>query len=460
MPERIQKTPLQLRKSPFSLAAIFDQVFFVFAGVASFWLAWLVFREAWHTGVWWMAVLFMVVWAVVAYLALPRAHRILSSWYVPNYFFGRTLTADGLVGDPVNVALTGTEAQLHHAFQSAGWHLAEEITLRSAFRTVVSTIRGTSFPSAPVSSLFLFGRRHDFAYQQEVDGSPHKRHHIRVWRCPAGWLLPGGHKVDWLAAATFDRSVGLSLFTFQITHKIDEDIDIERDYVVGSLELVQGVQVRLIKDFSTGYHSRNGGGDSIKTDGDLPVVDLSRAKVDLVDSDDYEVPVVPYAAEGDESLLLQLWQKRPPQILVGSILVVVATTLSLVALAGDVLNWAPLSKLGAIADQGMGIGVFLSAIAADSDSLTRIAIIVSSIMAIIELYLALRVLRGGGRSRTVLLAIASITVLVGLLGFGASPGYVPIELLFFIGFHLMIVMAYSSDSARKYANVRARVVKS
>ena len=30
----------------------------------------------------------------------------------------------------------------------------------------------------------------------------------------------------------------------------------------------------MIRDFSTGYHSRNGGGDTIQTDGDLPVIDL------------------------------------------------------------------------------------------------------------------------------------------------------------------------------------------
>ena len=55
---------------------------------------------------------------------------------------------------------------------------------------------------------------------------------MRFWRCPEGWQLPGGYAVDWLAAGTYDRSVGLSLFTLQVTHKIDADTDIERDYIV------------------------------------------------------------------------------------------------------------------------------------------------------------------------------------------------------------------------------------
>lgn len=30
----------------------------------------------------------------------------------------------------------------------------------------------------------------------------HNAHHIRFWYCPPGWVLPGGGRVDWLAAAT------------------------------------------------------------------------------------------------------------------------------------------------------------------------------------------------------------------------------------------------------------------
>lgn len=108
-----------------------------------------------------------------------------------------------------------------------------------------------------------------------MDGSPEKRHRVRFWRCPDGWLLPGGRRVDWLAAGTFDTSVGLSLFTLQVTHRIDADTDIERDHIVASVrEADPRVVVEVLRDFSTGYHSRNGGGDSIRTDGDLPIVDV------------------------------------------------------------------------------------------------------------------------------------------------------------------------------------------
>ena len=92
-------------------------------------------------------------------------------------------------------------------------------------------------------------------------------------------MLPGGYAVDWLAAGTYDRSVGLSLFTLQVTHKIEENTDVERDYIVETVSAASPeVEVEVIDNFSTGYHSRNGGGDLIITDGNLPIIDADGSR--------------------------------------------------------------------------------------------------------------------------------------------------------------------------------------
>ena len=176
----------------------------------------------------------LAFWVLLAYLVLPRLHRILTTIYVPDYFIGRARTSDGLLGDPVNLAFLGEAEQIHAAMAAAGWTRADPVTLGSSWRIVTSTLTRRSYGEAPVSPLFLFGRQQDFAYQQEVDGNPAQRHHVRFWRCPDGWLLPGGYRVDWLAAGTFDTAVGLSLFTLQVTHRIDADTDIERDHIVAT----------------------------------------------------------------------------------------------------------------------------------------------------------------------------------------------------------------------------------
>nr|WP_243847362.1 LssY C-terminal domain-containing protein [Microbacterium ulmi] len=180
-----------------------------------------------------------------------------------------------MLGDPVNLAFMGVEEQLHAVMREARWTRADPVTPRSSWRIVTATLTRRSYDEAPVSPLFLFGRQQDFAYQQEVAGNPAQRHHVRFWRCPDGWLLPGGRRVDWVAAGTFDTAVGLSLFTLQITHRIDADTDVERDHIVKTVtDADPRVAVDVIRDFSSGYHARNGGGDSIRTDGDLPIVDV------------------------------------------------------------------------------------------------------------------------------------------------------------------------------------------
>jgi hypothetical protein len=277
--ERNGATVEPARRRRFSFNAMLDGFFFVFAGLASLWLAYLLLSESFAFG-WWSILVFLAFWLVLAYLVLPRIHRILTTIYVPDYFMGRTRTSDGLLGDPVNLALLGDDAQLLATMDAAKWTRADDVTLRSSWRIVMSTITRRSYDEAPVSPLFLFGRTQDYAFQQEVEGNPAKRHHVRFWRCPDGWLLPGGARVDWLAAGTFDRAVGLSLFTLQITHKIDADTDVERDHIIATLGAADpAVAVTVLKDFSSGYHSRNGGGDTIRTDGDLPVIDLREVGV-------------------------------------------------------------------------------------------------------------------------------------------------------------------------------------
>lgn len=300
-------------------AARIDGVLFMLAGAASVWFAYLTLQEGITPG--WPMLLLVVFWALVAYLVLPRIHRILTRIYVPDYFIGRTRTSDGLLGDPVNLALVGSPEQLHRAMELAGWIRADDLTFGTGWRIVLNTFTRKSYPSAPVSPLFLFGRRQDFAYQQEVAGSPSKRHHVRFWKCPDGWLLPGGFAVGWLAAGTYDRSVGLSLFTLQVTHKIEMDIDREREHVIGTVRAaVPESSVQILEDFSTGYHSRNGGGDLVQTDGHLPIVDLSALPV----------PTQPGPAEPASTALVPVRRRAPGSVIFG----VAATALQALAFLG------------------------------------------------------------------------------------------------------------------------------
>ncbi|USR78820.1 LssY C-terminal domain-containing protein [Arcanobacterium pinnipediorum] len=259
------------------LYSFVDSAFAAYGLFLTFWFVLLLFLSG-LTFSWQAVVSLIVFWLLLTYFALPRLHQMFTTWYLPDYFMARTKTADGLLGDPVNLAVNGSADDIHAAMRRAGWIQADEITLRSSLGIVRSSITRKSYPAAPVSDLFLFGNRHDFAYQQEVDGNAAQRHHIRFWKVPDGWKLPGGRSVDWLAAGTYDRAVGLSTMTLQITHKIDADVDAERDYVIDTVRYHdKDAGVSVIENFSTPFHDQNGGGDSVMTDGDMPVLDVSGA---------------------------------------------------------------------------------------------------------------------------------------------------------------------------------------
>ncbi|MCD4853338.1 LssY C-terminal domain-containing protein [Arthrobacter sp. AK01] len=409
-----------------------DHGFFILGGAAAVWLAFLLVGESFHLG--WGQIWFSVVfWAFLAYLLLPRLHRILTTIYVPGYFIGRARTSDGLLGDPVNVALLGAEPQIHAIMQSAGWTMADDVTFASSRRIVSSTIFRRSYTEAPVSPLYLFDRQQDFAYQQEVDNTPGKRHHVRFWRCPEGWLLPGGHKVDWLAAGTYDRSVGFSLFTLQITHKIEQNTDVERDHIVSTVSAVEpAVTVQVIEDFSTGYHTRNGGGDSISTDGDLPIVDARR------------VPV----PSGQPANRTDSRDRRPAPTMMGAALVVAR------AVAALVLSITLLTSGGELD------GITFDDASSDPETTTAALVTVAVIVLLFglgEVFLAWRIFLGSNGARVIAMALSSISILVQAIDYSTGTANLTFEAgLSGLASDILVLLALSSQRARVYAK-RQRV---
>ncbi len=276
LPEKVFDTPVARQ----ARTRLYDRFFFGLGTLGAIWLAVVLVGSPLSLS-WSSLTALVLMWVVLAYLVLPRLNRVMTAIYVPDYFIGRTRTSDGLLGDPLNLAVRGTGEQLATVMRRAGWIHADPLTLRTSINIVRSTLTRRSYPEAPVSPLMLFGRAQDSAFEQEVAGNPAQRHHVRFWRTPQGWPLPGGAYVDWLAGGTYDRSVGLSLFTLQITHKIDADIDVERDHIVATVTRAEPTAtVEVLRDFTTSYHSRNGGGDSVHTDGHLPILDVTAVEPD------------------------------------------------------------------------------------------------------------------------------------------------------------------------------------
>src|ERR1700733_5548559 len=149
-------------------------------GAFSVWLiVFVTFRTADNRLPWIVAV--ALTYVVAAYVVLPRTVRmslkVLQRKRVPRY----TITTDGLPGNPVNLALKGPRAQLQEAFAAAGWTVADPLTLESSWHMVRAFLLNAPFPTAPFSTLYLYGRGQDVGFHLPIGGSPRQRHHVRFW---------------------------------------------------------------------------------------------------------------------------------------------------------------------------------------------------------------------------------------------------------------------------------------
>ncbi len=216
----------------------------------------------------------LLVWAGVAYVVMPLVWRT----YVHQHpaldsLPGITTTANGIPGDPLNVALIGSQAELVQALVAAGWQPADPLSLKSSLEIAEATVLHRTYARAPVSSLYLWGRQEDLALEQPVGADPRQRHHVRFWRSDR---VDAAGRPLWAGAVTYDRSVGLSHTTGQITHHIAAEIDPERDRLFDQLRNCGWVrQTEWVDNFHPQRTGRNGGGDPWTTDGRLAVGQLS-----------------------------------------------------------------------------------------------------------------------------------------------------------------------------------------
>jgi hypothetical protein len=250
-------------------------------GVLSVWLiVFVVFEDADQRLPWIMAL--GLTYGVAAYIILPYVVRmglkILHRRLVPRY----TITADGLPGDPVNIVLIGTLGELEMAFATAGWSQADPLGLVSSWRMAKAFVLNTPYPTAPFSTLYLFGRRQDVGFQKPIGDSPRQRHHIRFWAMSlthvadsmtvaSFWLntdKPAGDaRVLWVGAGTRDTGLGLSRLTFQVTHATDDDTNAERDHIIDDLKSKGVIQNVVLHDAGSRLEAKQV--NHYRTDGEV-----------------------------------------------------------------------------------------------------------------------------------------------------------------------------------------------
>lgn len=235
----------------------------------------------------------IVIYVLIAYLGIPFLvrlwHIVLQPRHLPLY----AVTGDGWSSDPVNIAIVCKDKkQLKKVMTQAGWYVADKVTLRTMAKMGFAMTFKRSYPTAPFSSLYLFGRRQDIGFQIQTGNpvSPRHRHHIRLWQLETPgepdehntfWqevlqLFTGKKQQIWIGTATHD--IGPFAFrvrNLQLTHQIDNETNRERDFVIETLS--DAKRIKRQETITAGNPISFRGqtfGVNIVTDGTLPVVEL------------------------------------------------------------------------------------------------------------------------------------------------------------------------------------------
>lgn len=137
-------------------------------------------------------------------------------------------------GDMVNFVLVGSRAQVEKALAAAGWTQVDRTKSEAAVRAIIETIRKKPYLELPMSELFLFGRAQDYGFARaEPLSVVAERHHFRLWQAP--WQTSEGEEI-WIGAGTHDIGLEKDKRTGKTTHKIDPEVDKERDFIGQTLQ--------------------------------------------------------------------------------------------------------------------------------------------------------------------------------------------------------------------------------
>lgn len=236
----------------------------------------------------------LVTYMLGAYVLVPALIRFFRIVWPPNHLPLYCVTPDGFASDPINLCVIATRHELIRAMEQAGWYMADRHTPRNITRQILSFVFGWPYRHAPVSNLYLFGRKQDLAFEIPISGVAGGRHHVRFWATTykeeahltvrsIHWHKRSRHvfgdNLLWVGAASRDIGIAPIRHNLQLTHMIHPDTNRERDLIVSCLRDVGRVRkthdiklddpYRLVNRALRGY---------LHTDGVMTVIHLKSAR--------------------------------------------------------------------------------------------------------------------------------------------------------------------------------------
>lgn len=178
-------------------------------------------------------------------------------------------------GDMVNFLILGSQNAMEKVFTNAGWVKVDANVKETVLNGFLASMSKESYLTMPMSPLYLFGRQQDYGWAHaEPISVVASRNHLRIWK--ASFEVNG--RTLWVGAATHDVGFEKDQRNNGLTHKIDPNIDLERDFVEKTLTSTGLVaEVTHVLPRNPMQEARTATGGSFHSNGQVLVLKLGEA---------------------------------------------------------------------------------------------------------------------------------------------------------------------------------------
>jgi len=179
-----------------------------------------------------------------------------------------TETPAGEKEEPLSfIILARNDEQLIQVFHQAGWLLADKVSAHSVIKIARAVLLKQAYPTAPMTPSFWNLQVNDFGFEKATDANnARQRHHVRFWK--TNYIIPDGKHI-YVGTASFDSGI-----QWGVVHKINPDIDAEREFLYEDLKKTKRIVQSQKEQFVEPILGENFFGDPFFTDGKVYIIKL------------------------------------------------------------------------------------------------------------------------------------------------------------------------------------------
>jgi hypothetical protein len=184
----------------------------------------------------------------------------------------RILDGQGREGDMMNLLFVAREDDFRHVFADAGWVQSDKMR-PTLFWHLLWQRR--HYARLPMDTFYAFGRPQDMSFSlPDPTCVLTRRHHVRIWKTD---YEVNGVPV-WVGAATHDVALQFQKRRLWMTHRIDPDVDAEREFIAQSLLKTDLVtREEYLPTAIPIFQARTTTGETFHSDSRVLVLELSQA---------------------------------------------------------------------------------------------------------------------------------------------------------------------------------------